>query len=280
MKKRFVAKRRHNKTLFLAFGLILFSVFVNNKVLNNISASYLTNESGLADILHIKLDHRKLLLKLGFNYEDKKYNVKKGNNENDVPAFNEVELKNPTIYIYNSHQAEEYMDGNVLEAAKHLKEILKKNNIDVIVEETNITKIIKDKKLAYKDSYKITRDLLSKKINDAITLYIDLHRDSSKKEVTTATINNKSYAKMMFVIGAKHNTYKSNYKVANDLNKLIKNYSNELTRGIYVRKSSSYNQDLASNVLLLEMGGPYNTMEEVKNTLNVLADVLAYYIGE
>ena len=82
----------------------------------------------------------------------------------------------------------------------------------------------------------------------------------------------------MFVVGKNHNNYKDNYELASNLNKLIKNYNNKLTRGIYVKDNSAFNQDLNKNVLLIEIGGVENTSEEVSNTLNILSEVLEYYL--
>ena len=47
-----------------------------------------------------------------------------------------------------------------------------------------------------------------------------------------------------------------------------------------MRQSSSYNQDLNSNVILLEVGGPHNSMDEVKRSLALLADVILEYVGD
>ena len=84
----------------------------------------------------------------------------------------------------------------------------------------------------------------------------------------------------MFVIGKNHKNYKFNYDLVSNLNKIIKNINNKLSRGIYVKENSAFNQDLDKNVLLIEIGGVENTMEEVNNTLNVLCDVLEYYYYE
>ena len=39
-----------------------------------------------------------------------------------------------------------------------------------------------------------------------------------------------------------------------------------------------YNQDISPNTLLIEVGGVDNTIEEVYNTMNAIADVLAKHI--
>ena len=117
-------------------------------------------------------------------------------------------------------------------------------------------------------------------MNVNIVLYIDLHRDSVKREFTTVQVDDKSYAKMLFVVGGKHDTYKENYQVCDEINKYVKNNNNAFSRGILVRKSSSYNQDLASNIILIELGSQDNTIEEVNNTIGVLANALSSYINE
>ncbi len=247
--------------------------------MENVSSAYLLDR----DLKNVEfhLDAKKILLALGFNYKEKKTTpiVKNTTKKAEVPVFNETYLK-PTIYIYNTHQTEEYKDGDVLKAAQYLKSQIEPHNIEVIVETTNIKNALKERDLVYRDSYKITRELLNKHINDNTVLYIDLHRDSSSYSTSTTEWNDKKYARMMFVIGGKHDTYKNNYRIADNLNKILKNQYNKLSRGIFVREDSSYNQDLNSNVLLIEVGGPHNTMEEVQNSLQVLANVLLEYIGE
>lgn len=39
-----------------------------------------------------------------------------------------------------------------------------------------------------------------------------------------------------------------------------------------------YNQDFHPNTILLELGGPENTLEEINNTLKVFSDILSDYI--
>ena len=88
----------------------------------------------------------------------------------------------------------------------------------------------------------------------------------------------------MFVVGEEHQNYQSNYKLAlnisNKLNELIPNIS----RGI-VKKSGEgvngiYNQDLNTNMILIELGGQYNQIEELSNTLEILSYVIINYLKE
>lgn len=273
MKKIFKTKKRKNFKILFFLVFLFFSAYVSNYLVNNIPKEYIIDN----DIKHfnINIDKEKILLKMGLNYKKANKVIKK-----EQPVFNELEYDFPKIYIYNTHNREEYVGGTVVDASNKLKEELKKYNIDAIVETKDIVGEVKEKNLAYKDTYKITRELVNNKLNENIELYIDLHRDSVKKEFTTANVNEKSYAKLLFVVGGKHESYKDNYQVCDDINKHIKNNNNAFSRGILVRKSSSYNQDLSSKVILIELGSQENTMEEVNNTIEVLASALSNYISE
>lgn len=276
MKRQFKShKKRKNHFLFWII-LVILSFIINNYLISNVSEAYLL-DSDIKGIKSIKINSEKILLSLGLNTKLKEVEEEK---KEDTPVFKEVSEFKPRIYIYNTHQTEEYTDGDVYEAAKYLASILSKSDIEVEVEDTNISESLKAHNYTYKDSYKITRELLSNNLSDKTVLYIDFHRDSASYDVSMVEINGLKYAKMMFVIGGGHDNYKKNYQLADELNKSIKNKLGKISRGIYVRESSTYNQDLNSNVILIEVGGPHNSMEEVKRSLAILADVIIEYVGD
>lgn len=276
MGRKFRGRKSRTYAFFFWGLMLLISLGINKGLLRVITVDYVLNGKILSSKV-IKLDKERILLSLGLNYYSKP-NIE--DDESDIPVFNEIEITKPKIYLYNTHQSEEYYDSDVFKVSKILRDKLESSGAEVILEDTNISSILKENKLIYKDSYKVTRKLLSSVISDEISLYIDIHRDSSKKKITTVQFNNKSYAKVMFVVGGKHSTYKKNYQVCEDLNKLIKNVNKGLSRGIYVRSSSSYNQDLSSNVILIELGGVDNTLEEVSNTIDILSEILINYVNE
>lgn len=221
---------------------------------------------------------------------------KKDNNEKIV--FKETENTNqrsPTVYIYNTHQTESYLydkvnnynlDYNVMFASYILKEYLAKYNIVSFVENESIKNILNENNLMYKDSYKASRILLEESIINYPTLkfFIDLHRDSSIYEKTTCVIDNKSYAKILFVLGLENKNYLENEKMINSLNERLIKENSCLSRGITKKSGDGvdgvYNQDFSSNVILIEVGGQYNTITEVNNTLEIFARILADYILE
>lgn len=110
-------------------------------------------------------------------------------------------------------------------------------------------------------------------------IIIDLHRDSIKRNLSVYENNNKKYAKILFVLTKKHKNYKENEKFVKKLNeKIEKNYKG-LSRGIMNREDAIFNQDLSPHAILLEVGGVDNTLEEINNTLTVIAEVLYDYIN-
>ncbi len=208
---------------------------------------------------------------------------------------NRVEVTSPLVYIYNSHQSETYATNNLLEynikpsvlmASYILKEKLNDLGVKTIVEEQNITEILRVNNWKYKYSYAASRILLDdiKEKEPSIKYFIDIHRDSSKREKTITTIDNTTYARVLFVVGLEHENYEPNLKMATELNKRFISKEKSISRGIYKKSGKGvngiYNQDISPNAILLELGGQYNTIEEVNNTINLLSPIIADYIKE
>ena len=214
---------------------------------------------------------------------------------NYISDPNPKETKDPIVYLYNSHQLENYssknldiygITPNVLMASYILKEKLNEIGINTIVEEANMSELLSKRGWNYSYSYKASRELLEeKKLKySSLEYFIDIHRDSINHQYSTTTINDKSYAKIMFVVGLDHNNWKNNYTLANNLNNLINKYYPGMSRNIMKKEGANvngiYNQDFNSNCILIEVGGVDNTIEEVYNTMNAIADILNKYINK
>ena len=76
----------------------------------------------------------------------------------------------------------------------------------------------------------------------------------------------------------------ANEKTINILNNYLIDKYPKLSRGIYRKKgvgvNGLYNQDFSSNCILIEVGGEENNVLEVENTLDIIAEMLDFYIGE
>lgn len=204
------------------------------------------------------------------------------------------EADNPSIYIYNSHQSEEYqgegleeynIKPGVMMAAYILEDKLEKEGVNTMILEDNLIDYMNLNNMSFNKSYIASRTLIEDVISsNNFKLIIDLHRDSIAKDKVTTVINNKSCAKVVFVNGLDYETSDQNLSVANKLNDKIKEKYPSLTRGVLTKGGDDvngiYNQDLNPNMILLELGSQYSTIDEVLNTLELLAPILKEYVNE
>lgn len=216
------------------------------------------------------------------------------NASNYIEDPNPSSDNNPIVYLYNSHQLENYsseyleiygITPNVQMASYILKEKLNKSGISTIVEESDISGILKAKNWPYYKSYDVTRELIKEAKSQYPTLkyFIDIHRDSVDKSVTTINIGDKYYAKILFVLGLEHKNYNENLQLMELINSKVQELYPNLSRGILKKEGENvngiYNQDIDSNVILIEIGALDNTIEEVYNTINALSEALINVIG-
>ncbi len=206
-----------------------------------------------------------------------------------------TEANSPIVYIYNSHQLENYSGSNyeaynitpnVMMASYIMREKLKNQGIEAIAEESDITEFIRINNWNYNYSYLASRYYIEAAIKEypSLKYFIDIHRDSITKANSTVTINNTNYATVLFVVGLEHKNYQSNLDLANYINTKIANKYPNLTRGVITKKGSNvngiYNQDISPNAVLIEIGGYENTIDEVYNTVVVLSQLLKETINE
>lgn len=206
----------------------------------------------------------------------------KTNNDSSFTFINLIKKDEPKVYIYNTHDEENYSNEgfeiyNITPTVKLASYILQDelNNlgINTIVEERPVIKQLKKQNLPYNYSYDISNKYCKeiKEKYPSIIYFIDLHRDGIDKELSTITINNKSYAKMMFLLGMNHNNANKNLEVVTKLNNYLnKNYQG-LMRNIYKRNDLTYYQELSSHNFIIEIGGQDNTYTEVYNSVKAFA---------
>lgn len=211
--------------------------------------------------------------------------------ENKEP--NENKDSPPVVYIYNTHQGEKYssskeinLNYSVIDASNYLKKRLKSYNINSIVEKGSIQDVLNANNWKYASSYRVSRMFLeqAKKKTESLTYFVDLHRDSVNKSVSTVEIKGKKYAKVMLLLGLENENYKENEKVITKLNDWLNTNYKGISRGIYKKEGKGvngvYNQDFSSNCILIEVGGEENTYEEVENTIDVIAEMINFWVGE
>ena len=268
---------------------------INLKMDNNTYIDYLVKDVfssyNLSDLK--SLSSTEFLLKYSFGIEK----INNGVNVDIVSPIiknDDTTSNKPLVYIFNTHQTEGY-NSNFLESfninntvyiASHiLGEYLEDLGIGVIVEGNSIVDILNANGWKYGSSYKASRILLENayKENPSLEFFIDLHRDSGSYEKTMLELDGKKYAKVLFVVGLENKNYELNLRLANKLNDMIKEISPKLTRGVLEKQGKGvngiYNQDFNQNTILIEVGGQYNYIEEVNNTLKIIAKVIYEYLN-
>lgn len=306
MKKRFKTKKKFKLgKLILSFSILILSLFIIKTYLLTITLANTNSEF----IKHILDDNNyysyykesNIMAKVkNYIYDKFKPNnilnnsIEKEKTNNLVLVSNNKEKKNNGIYLYNSHQKEEYdskylseynIIPNVLMASFMLEEKVEKRGINCVVEDTDMNAYMKKNGMNHAESYIASRKFLEEfyKNNNDMDLYIDIHRDAISHNLSVVEIDGKMCAKVLFVIGLENENYSKNLSVVEKINAIINKKYPNLSRGIMKKKgpyvNGVYNQDINFNVILLELGGNENTIEEVNNTLDLIANVLEEYIN-
>ncbi len=202
--------------------------------------------------------------------------------------------KEPILYLYNSHQTEEYnadllmehdIVPSVMTASYILREQLNNLGINTMVETTDLKKTLEEHNWDYTASYKASRLLLENAQAKYPTLkyFIDIHRDSISYQ--NSTINTASFtgAKVLFVIGTEHKDYEKNKEFATKISEALNQTVSGISRGILEKGGAGnngiYNQDFNSNTILIEVGSSYNSIAQVNATMKILAECLKKVIG-
>ena len=279
-------KRKKKKSIYLIF-LFLLTIYLTYNYLDTKTINIEQKE--LVKYILNKDKTSYLVNKLSTLFIPKNF-LKKTYYTNDKKKKLEKELtitKEPIIYIYNSHQTEEYMPTSFVEYSVRptvemnnyiLEEKFEKEGFTTYVEEERIKEILNKNNWNYAGSYLASRTLLEKRKQEypSLKYFIDVHRDSLPKSRTTVTINEKDYATILFIVGLENKNYQENLSFTEKINnKLNEKYPNH-SKGIYKKEGEGvngvYNQDFSPRTILVEMGGPENSIEEVLNTSLAFSD--------
>ena len=216
------------------------------------------------------------------------------------PIVSQKDLPHSTFgkkvaFIYHSHSRESFLpyfpetdnpkdayheSRNITQVGEMLQRSLENQGIGTVVDTSDIINELDEKGLDFSSSYEITRQHIqaARSTNRDLTLFLDIHRDSVRKQATTATIQGQPFAKVFFVAGTSHSAFESNIAFIEDLNQQLDKKYPGLSKGIFQKDSSQgngvYNQDVSATSVLIEIGGVDSTIEELQRTTEALAEVL------
>ncbi len=203
------------------------------------------------------------------------------------------DVDGPQILIYHTHSQEGFVDSvpgdnstTIVGVGEYLAELLQEKGYDVM-HVTSVYDLV-DGKLDRNEAYSKAEAEISAILEEtpSIQSVIDLHRDGVKEGTRLVTeIDGKPTAKFMFFNGLSrtkkngpidylYNPYiEDNLALTLQLKLMCEQYYPGLSRGIYL-KSLRYNLHLSDKALLIEAGAQTNTLQEMLNTMEPLADVL------
>lgn len=204
-----------------------------------------------------------------------------------------VSGKDPLVIIYQTHARESYLP-EVRRTDKKATEAFSRNmDITTMAAGEELAKVLSEKYGigtvhslvvhdaesrggAYVESLKTAQSLL--KQYPSAKMVIDLHRDSALRSTTTAKFNGLDTARILIVVGSNQNlahpNWQKNYSFAKTVAAELEKKYPGLLRGISV-SPDRYNQHLSPGSLIFEVGGIENSLEEVKRSTRLLADVIA-----
>ncbi|SFM43608.1 stage II sporulation protein P [Paenibacillus sp. 1_12] len=217
--------------------------------------------------------------------------IKAAKHPNNITPQEKTE---PLVFIYHTHNRESFVpelqitspeeaqsidiNKNITSVGKHLSEKLEGLKIKALVDRTDYGS---ETNFSYADSYKLSRVTVvnALKINPSLKMVFDIHRNSLPREKTTISINGSNVAKVQFVVTRSNTKYQDNIKFTNTLHdKIQTNYPGlpqVLIKDASPETSLSYNQDLLQNSLVIEIGGPENSLEEEYRAVDILAQTIA-----
>ena len=197
------------------------------------------------------------------------------------------------ILIYHTHSQETFVDSDndpstsIVGIGRYLTEILNNKYKIPTMHHEGVYDLINgklDRSEAYEFAKPEVEQILAK--NPSIEVVIDLHRDGVADTTHLVTeINGKPTAQIMFFNGM------SRTRVNGDLVGMANPYLQDnlafslqmkiaaetkypgFARRNYLR-GYKYNMDLMPRMLLIEAGAQTNTVEEMRNAMEVLADLL------
>ena len=199
----------------------------------------------------------------------------------------------PKILIFHTHSQETFVDSvpgdistGIVGIGQYLTELLNAKGIPTL-HDFGVYDIINgklDRSEAYENAEASIRPILE--ANPSIEVAIDLHRDGVAETTHLVTqINGKPTARIMYFNGLSRSrtngdiTYLYNPYIQDNLAfSLQMQLASErmypgFVRHIYL-KAYRYNLHLLPKSLLIEAGAQTNTVEEMKNAMEVLADTL------
>ena len=209
----------------------------------------------------------------------------------------DLDSGNPTVLIVHTHGSESYTKTkgqNYAECGSYRTRETEYNMVAVggilaqKLEEAGI-RVIHDRTLhddpSYNAAYSSSREAVQRYLAQypSIQLVLDLHRDAATysdgtQYATSVTVDGEKIAQLMLVMGTDsaglhYPNWQENLSVALKMLVQLEKLAPGITRTTTLR-TSRYNQDLHSAMLLVEVGSAGNTLSQAKAAAEYLAEAI------
>ena len=199
----------------------------------------------------------------------------------------------PQILIYHTHSQEAFVDSRegyvedtIVGMGETLAEILEKEYGYSVIHDTGVYDLV-DGVLDRSTAYDYARDAVKKILEEypSIEVIIDLHRDGVEGEKFVTEIDGKPTSRIMFFNGISRNSQnepltwlqnpyiEQNLAFSLQMQLAAQEKYPDFTRNIYL-KAERFNLHLRPRSALIEAGTQLNTVEEERNAMAPIAEVL------
>jgi len=190
------------------------------------------------------------------------------------------EAYEPMVKAVSGKVATSHETVNIMSLKDKIVNHFNVNGLKTDVLDLDIMKKLQEEGKGYHESYNVMRPYLSKHLEtNSYDLIVDLHRDSLKHDLTTISYNGENYAKIAIVVGAEHANYRWNTAYAESLSSTLNAIVPKISKGVISKSGDGvdgrYNQDLAKQMMIIEIGGIGNTEEEVNRTIAVIGKAIS-----
>lgn len=197
----------------------------------------------------------------------------------------------PVVGIYQTHSRESFWpalppgtptpyttqwDKTIVQVGWWLAQDLYRNGVGVV--QSRVDNMADGILASYNLSYYTAKRLL--RWYPSVRILIDLHRSQDPGSETTVVVHGQRVARILLVVGTNQllpNPYwHENYQFALRLARALNQVAPGVVRGNGIETVPyRYNQQLMANDLLIEVGGPDNTLAEERYAVDDLAEAIA-----
>lgn len=210
----------------------------------------------------------------------------------EAPIFAAKMVGEVRVGIYHTHTAESFVPsfGKSHAAGGQRGEIVEVGEFLVRCLADKGVRAVQSKKVhdypnfmqAYSASEKTATEMVGE--YKSLDILFDVHRDASKRDVASTTIDGKTVAKVLIVVaqgqdGLPQPHWQENYRLAKAIEQKMDELYPGLSAGIQLTEWR-YNQHLHPHALLLEVGSHETSKGEAMRSMKLLADVLARLFSE